>query len=138
MEVKGITIHNTGNSLSAEDIYNYLKLNGKCSLCHFLVDETRVINCHPINKEAFHTGKGYDYGNMHTIAIEICRSQSNLNLYIRAETRAVKLIKGLMKQYHLNKNCLYFHRDFDPSCFCPHRILEIYGNKKNFIKERNL
>lgn len=138
MKVKGITIHNTGNSLSADDIYNYLKLNGKCSLCHFLVDEKKVITCYPLYKEAMHTGKGYDYGNMYTIAVEICRSKSNLSLYLKAEQKAVKLIKRLMGDYHLTKNDIYFHRDFDRTCFCPHRILEIYGSKKNFIKENNL
>lgn len=135
LEVKGITIHNTGNRLSAEENYNYLKYSGKLNLCHFLVDEKQIIQTIELNEQAYHTGKGYDYGNTNTIAVEICRSTANLGVYMKAQHRAIRLIKALCKRYGLCKYDIYFHRDFDRTSNCPHRILEIYKTKKNFLKE---
>lgn len=134
MQVRGITIHNTGNRLSAEEMYNYLRLNGKTNLCHYLVDEKQIIQTTPLNEMAYHTGHGFDKGNTSTIAIEICRSTSNLNVYLKAQNRAVKLTKMLMKHYKLCQYDVYFHRDFDRSSNCPHRIYQIYHTKKNFIR----
>lgn len=134
-EIKGITIHNTGNYLSAEDCYNYLKLNGRLNLCHYLIDEKKVIATTPEYLMAFHTGKGYDKGNMNTIAVEICRSTAPKNLYLKAQKNAVKFIKGIMAKYNLTANDIYFHNDFNPACGCPHRILQEYKTKRNFIKE---
>lgn len=40
-KIKGITIHNSGNSLSADEIYNQLKTNGINYLAHYLVDDEK-------------------------------------------------------------------------------------------------
>lgn len=133
MIVKGITIHNTGNSLSANENYQILLSQKKPNLCHYLVDENEVINCWSEDNEASHTGKGYDFGNRFTIAIEICRSSSDKDTYIEAEKNAVSLIKDLMKKYNLKNDDLYFHIDFNTKVRCPHRILDIYKNKEEFI-----
>lgn len=138
MIVKGITIHNTGNDLSAREIYNTMLLNKVNNLCHYLVDENETINVYPEDLEASHTGRGYDFGNRYTIAIEICRSMSDDELYSKAENNAVKLIKSLMMKYKLNKSNLYFHMDFNPQTKCPHRIMEKYQTKERFINEYNL
>lgn len=135
MTVKGITIHNTGNSDSAQDIFNHLKLTGRRNLCHYLIDEREIINTWPEEEPASHTGKGYDFGNMNTIAIEICRSQSKEDLYMKAQRNAVSFIVSLMEKYGLNEQDIYFHMDFDQNSRCPHRILDLYGNKQFFIKE---
>lgn len=135
MIVKGITIHNTGNVKSAEELYQELKESGRLNLCHFLVDEKNTIQTFPIHEEASHTGKGYDFGNRFTIAIEICRSQSAWELYEQAQNNAVKLIKELMKEYSLSLEDIYFHHDFNIKTYCPHRILSEYGNKETFIRE---
>lgn len=135
MIVKGITIHNTGNDKSASDLYESLKGSGRLNLCHFLIDEAEIIQTFPLDKEASHTGKGYDFGNRFTIAIEICRSQSAWELYEQAQNNAVKLIKKLMEEYSLTIDDIYFHHDFNITTYCPHRILSEYGNKENFIKE---
>lgn len=133
MKPKGITIHNTGNELSARENYRMLKKAGNLNLCHFLVDEKEVVKTHSIKKPAFHTGKGFDLGNMNTIAIEICRSYDDLCVYMQAEMKAVELIKELMAKYSITKDNIYFHRDFDDRAYCPHRLLDIYKTKKNFI-----
>lgn len=133
MEVKGITIHNTGNDKTAKEMYDYLFSINKQNLCHYLIDEKEVLQTLDENDEASHTGKGYDFGNRFTLAIEICRSQSEEDLYLKAETKAVKFIKKLMKKYHLTKDDLYFHNDFDILSSCPHRIMRIYKNKEEYI-----
>lgn len=135
MIVKGITIHNTNNELSARENYEMLLKKQKLNLCHYLVDEIEVINNYSEENEASHTGKGYDFGNRYTLAIEICRSQDNEELYLKAQDNAIKLIKELMKKYNLTKDDLYFHIDFNPQSRCPHRILEIYKTKEEFINE---
>lgn len=134
MKVKGITIHNTGNGRTANEIFEELKAAKKTNLCHYLVDEKEVINNFPTDTEAWHTGRGYDFGNRFTIAIEICRSTSDEKLYMLAQDRAVNLIKSLMNKYHLTENDIYFHNDFNTTK-CPHRILEIYETKRRFIDE---
>lgn len=133
MIVKGITIHNTGNDLPASELYEILKKDNQLNYCHYLVDENEVINTLSEEYEAIHTGKGFDFGNRFTIAIEICRSQSDGDTYLTAEKNAVKLIKKLMKKYKLTTNDLYFHIDFNEQSKCPHRILKNYKTKENFI-----
>lgn len=135
MIVKGITIHNTGSELSAKEIYKLLQDDMTLNICHYLVDEKEVINVLSEDKEAHHTGRGYDYGNRFTLAIEICRSTCEDELYARAEKNAVKLIKKLMKKYKLSKDDLYFHMDFNVNTRCPHKILEKYETKERFIDE---
>lgn len=136
MQVKGITIHNTGNGLSAKGIYNILKNGKRTYLCHFLVDENEVIICTNEDEMSYHSGKGYDFGNLYTISIEICRSTSEEELYLKAQQKAIELIKSLMEKYNLTNRNIYFHNDFDSDANCPHRILRIYKSKKNFL-ERN-
>lgn len=134
MEVKGITIHNTENDLSARENKRLLKEGGRLNYCHFLVDEKEAIRTISEDEMALHTGKGYDLGNRYTLAIEICRSTCNDDVYLKAEERAVELIKKLMKKYHLTTDNLYFHHDFDNQRYCPHRILDRYVIKKAFIE----
>lgn len=133
MKPLGITIHNTGNELSARENYRKLRKTGNLNLCHFLVDEKEVIKTLSEKKTAYHTGKGFDLGNMNTIAIEICRSLDDECVYMQAEMKAVELVKELMAKYGIPKEKIYFHRDFDNTAYCPHRLLDIYKTKKNFI-----
>lgn len=133
MKIRGITIHNTGNELSAKEMYDVLVQEKRMNLCHFIIDEKEVINSYPVEYEASHTGKGYDFGNKYTLAIEIARSRSEEELYLKAQTKAVAFIKKLMKKYKLTTNDIYFHIDFNPQTYCPHRILDIYKTKEDFI-----
>lgn len=135
LEVKGITIHNTGDSLSAKVKYDQLVQMKRPNLCHYLVDEKEIIQTWPETEQAVHTGKGYDLGNTNTIAIEICRSTSSENLYLKAQDKAVELIKQLLAKYNLGLEDVYFHMDFNPNYRCPHRILDIYKTKQDFLRE---
>lgn len=131
---KGITVHNTNNQLSAMDNLMAMEYGRFDGGCHFFVDENGVLEAMPLNWCTWHTGKGYDMGNMNTIAIEICRSQCSEELYSKAEARAVALIKLLMEAYNLTEKDIYFHNDFNPRTYCPHRILQTYKSKSNWIQ----
>ena len=132
IEVKGITIHNTGNSKSAKENYEWMTKTKRTNATHFFVDEVETIQAMPLDWHVWHTGKGRDFGNMKTISIEICRSQSSLNTYLKAQSRAFLLIQELMRTYELGFNDIYFHIDFDPHFYCPHKILDLYGSKHRF------
>lgn len=134
MKVLGITIHNTGNGLSAKENYELMKNSMTSHATHYFVDENEVIQVMPLSINVWHTGKGYDRGNMFTISIEICRSTCSESLYLISEKRAIKLIKRLLKSFKLNNDSIYFHNDFDKRNYCPHRILDLYKTKNNFIE----
>lgn len=134
--VKCITIHNTNNyDMSAKELFEYLNKNNLTSQgCHYLIDYNDIIEVMPLTWKTWHTGKGNDYAFHNSIAIEIC-SNINDDLYLNGQDKAIALIKELMKKYNLTKDDLYFHKDFNDTTYCPSNILNLYGNKKNFIKK---
>ena len=135
MTALGITIHNTNNQYSAEENYQ-LMLNSSMSYsAHFFVDKDIAIQALPLNVRAFHTGKAYDNGNKYTIAIEIC-SRGNDEEFNKAVENTVLLIQMIRNE--LGNLPIYFHNDFDRTKYCPHRILDQYQNKENFIRRWNL
>ena len=134
LEIKGITIHNTGNENSAQKCYDLLEHSMRNNATHFFVDEKETLQFMPLDWCVFHTGRAYDWACKHTIAIEICRSLSDEKTYKQAEENAVQLIKELMNKYNLTTENIYFHKDFLSTTYCPHRILDTYGNKKEFIR----
>ena len=134
LKIESITIHNTGNTLSARENYDMLSESALNNATHYLVDDKEVLQFMPLDWCVFHTGKAADWACKHSIAIEICNSQDTLEKYLEAEKRAVNLIKDLMVTYKLTKKDIYFHKDFNSTTYCPHRILDLYGNKKEFIR----
>lgn len=135
-DVLGITIHETGNdNMSARQIFDFLENENKTSQgCHYLVDDNEVIEVMPIDYGVYHTGKGLDYGNRYTIAIEIC-SNINDDKYQQAQDKAVELIKELMLRYAIPKDSIFLHRDFNSTTYCPKTILRKYGSAKRFVIE---
>ena len=133
-EIKGIVVHNTNNqSWSAERLEKWLSEECTTSQgCHFLVDHKGVRQVMPLDWSVFSTGHGYDFGNLHCIAIEICSNPSN-DLYLAGQSKAIDLIEELMARFNLTKDDIYFHRDFQPNVNCPAQVLKLYGNKSNFI-----
>lgn len=131
-----ITIHNTNNySMSARELFDYV--NNECKTSqgmHLIVDCNEVIEVMPLDWCVYHTGKGNDNACKHSIAIEIC-SNSNNELYLKGQDKAIKLIKQLMKEYHLTRDDIYFHNDFNNEAYCPSNILNLYGNKENFLNK---
>lgn len=92
-DIKGITIHETNNyEMNAQELMEWLNKENKTSQgCHYLVDANEIVQVMPDDWAVYHTGKGKDWGNKFTIAIEICSSLSDEE-YLKAEGRAVSLI----------------------------------------------
>ena len=133
-EIKGIVIHNTNNQLwSAERLEKWLEEENKTSAsCHFLVDHKEVRQVMPTTWSVWNTGSGMDFGNLHCISIEICSNPSE-ELYLQGQSKAIDLIKGLMHDFNLTTNDIYFHRDFQPNVNCPAQILKLYRSKAEFL-----
>lgn len=131
-----ITIHNTNNyEMSAREIFNFMDKENKTSQgTHFLVDDKEIIEVMPLDWCVYHTGKGNDNACKHSIAIEIC-SNNNDELYLKGQDKAIELIKSIMNEYNISKDCIFFHQDFNNQFYCPATILNLYGNKENFIEK---
>ena len=132
--IKGIVIHNTNNqNKSAEALETWLIENRTSQGCHYLIDKKEVRQVMPLDWSVFNTGMGLDFGNLHCISIEIVSHVAEKDCR-KAEQRALKLIRKLMKQFSLTEDDIYFHRDFQPNVNCPAQIIRRYGNKQNFLK----
>lgn len=131
--IRGITVHNTGNRWNALENMDWMETTMSSAGTHFFVDDKEIIQAMPLDWCVFHTGMGVDWACKYTIAIEICQSQSEMRIYRKAEERAVNLMKDLMEEYHLTTKDIYFHNDFNRHTYCPHRILEQWGSKKQWI-----
>ena len=134
MTPKGIVIHNTNTSLSAEQTAEEMKKTDSSRGFHFVVDASQTIQMMPLDWSCFNTGMGMDFGNTSCISIEICSHPSEKK-YLQGQDRAIELIRELMAKYHLTEKDIYFHRDFNPSVNCPAQILRIYGTKQNFLQK---
>jgi|GEM_PF-1608187 len=127
--VNYITIHNTAEPFSAW--HERCRVNNsqegvKAVSFHFAVDENGAVQLLPLDQCGWHAGDGRGNGNMHSLAIEICRSACygpNESLYRRAEANAVLLAAWLLDCYGLPDKALKKHQDWSGK-FCPHRILE--------------
>ena len=133
MEVKGIVIHNTNSTYSAEILEQWMENGSHNYGCHYLVDDKEIRQVMPLTWSVFNTGMGMDFGNTKCIAIEICTNPSH-SKYLQAQDKAIELIKNLMEEFHLTENDIYFHRDFQPNINCPAQIIKLYGSKKEFLK----
>jgi len=135
-DIQGICFHETGNTeMNAQDLFNYLNEESKTSNgCHYLCDANETIQVMPLDWAVYHTGKGLDWGNKHTVAIEICSSLSDDD-YNSAQARAIALAKDIMQEYGITDDFVFFHNTFDDRMYCPKTILDRYSNVKRFIME---
>lgn len=134
LKVEGVVIHDTNSTMSARELYNWLC--DECTTsqgCHFLIGDTETIEVMPLDWRVWSTGKGNDYAFNHCIAIEICDCDSS-EARDKAEQKAKRKIKALMKKYNLVKSQLYFHIEFNERVYCPHILLDKYGSKKHYVE----
>ena len=136
-DIKGITIHESSevNQTAAELFSFYDDVSKENSAVHYVVDATEIIQIMPNDWSVYHTGKGKDFGNLYTIAIEVCGNLKN-DLYEAAVDNAVSLIKDLQEQYNLAYTDIYFHKDFNSKVYCPKDLINQYGTAKNFAYQR--
>lgn len=128
MDVKGITIHNTGKEYTAKENLSVMQQAQELGVnvsVHFFVDKDVILLATPLDQNTWHTGKGNDMGNLYTISIEIC-SLGTEDEYKQAESNACFLIRQLMGGFDLQWGDIYFHNEFDNTRRCPNRILDNY------------
>lgn len=131
--VQGITIHSTSSQLTAKQVYDYLENISKDERgCHFIVDDTDVLEVIPESWSCYHTGMGLDFGNKFTLAIELCSNIDNQK-FNQGLDNMIALIESLMSKYNLKRSDIYFHCDWNKKVYCPSDIIRIYGTKKNFL-----
>lgn len=136
-DIQGITIHETNNyEMDAQRLHDWLDNECKTSQgCHYIVDDVKIIQVMPDDWGVYHTGKGMDWGNRHTISVEIVSSLSN-EKYSKAEDRAISLIYSLQKKYHIPTDMIFFHNDFNRKSYCPKTIMSNYETSRNFVSKR--
>lgn len=131
MNPEGISIHNTANDASAMSEISYMINNNKQISFHEAIDDYRVVQGIEHNRNTWNAGDGHGFGNMKTIAIEICYSKSGGDRFIKAEQNAAERIAYLMKQYGWNlenitdtRHTIGTHQNRSGK-YCPHRTLDM-------------
>ncbi|MEG2908004.1 MAG: N-acetylmuramoyl-L-alanine amidase, partial [Erysipelotrichaceae bacterium] len=120
---KYITIHNTGNNVSAQSEINYMQRNAGNTSFHIAVDDKMAILGIPLGRNAWHAGDGSKgTGNRESIGIEICYSTDfNSDKHEKAFMNAIEVTKQLMKQFDIPLENVKQHYDWIKKN-CPHRI----------------
>lgn len=126
MEPVGITIHNTGNCVSAINEISYMLNNNNEVSYHFAVDDIEAVQGLPLDRNAWHAGDGNGPGNRSTIAIEICYSTSDdESLFAEAEDNAALLCAMLCKEYGWSTENIKRHYDYASNHkYCPHKTMD--------------
>lgn len=131
MKPEFIIIHNTANDASAMSEISYMMNNNQKVSFHEAIDDYRVVQGIEHNRNAWHAGDGHGFGNMKTIGIEICYSESGGERFEKAERNAAERIAYLMKQYGWNldnitdtRHTIGTHQNRSGK-YCPHRTLDM-------------
>lgn len=119
-----ITVHNTANDASAMSEVSYMLGNNNKTSFHAAVDEYRIVEGIPFDRNAFHAGDGSGTGNRKTIGIEICYSKSGGDRFTEAEKLAAEYVAYLLKQYGWGIDKVKKHQDWSKK-YCPHRTLDM-------------
>ena len=130
-----IVVHNTDNDAPAENEIAYMIRNDNEVSFHYAIDDTKIIQGVPENRNAWHAGDGGSgKGNRKGIAIEICYSKSGGDKFIAAEKLAAKFIASKLKEKGWNIDKVKKHQDFSGK-YCPRRTLDM--GWKRFIEMIN-
>lgn len=120
-----ITVHNTGNSKKGADAEMHTKyvdtLKDYVSW-HFTVDDKEIIQELPITENAWHAGDGRGWGNMRSIAIEICENEGID--WPKAKENGIKLIVYLLENVVTFEPGTVKPHWFWSGKYCPHLILD--------------
>lgn len=133
MTPKAVVVHNTWNVAKAKAEASYMVGNPKYTSFHSVVDETKVIECVPFNYNTWHCGN--QYGNTNYIGVEIARSKSDKETFLKAEDNGAKYIAGILKKYGWGIDKLYSHQQMSGK-YCPHRTLDLgYERFKDKVRK---
>ena len=130
-----LIIHNTANDASAMAEISYMIGNNNKTSFHVAVDNERVVEGLPFNRNSWNAGDGGNgKGNRKGISIEICYSKSGGEEFDNAEKLAAEYIAYLLKQFNWGIDRVYKHQDF-ANKYCPHRTLDLGWDRfLNMIK----
>ena len=118
LDLKFVTIHNTGNPTSkatGERGWLTNPQNTRVASFHLVVDDQMVVECIPLNEVAWHAGTSA--GNYSSVGIEICESGD----YDYTMHNAVELTAGILLANNLSINALRQHFDWSGKD-CPWKI----------------
>jgi len=124
-----LTIHSTGNlNSTAQNERDNLARQGNTRVAsfHLVVDETKAIECIPLNEVAYHAGDGAKgTGNSKTIGLEICESGD------REKTlkNAISLTSKVLKSKGWDVSTLKQHNDWATK-LCPRIFIVATSRKK--------
>ena len=122
MQPKFIVVHNTANDAKAMSEASYMLGNNNYVSYHVVIDDHRIIQTIPFNRNAWHCGA--TNGNRNAIGIEICYSRSGGELFNKAEDLAAQYIAYLLKQYGWGIDKVQTHQ-MQSGKYCPHRTLDM-------------
>lgn len=125
MIAEGIVVHNTANDASAMSEISYMIGNNNKVSFHAAVDNERVVQGIPFNRNTWNAGDGSNgKGNRKMIAIEICYSKSGGDRFEEAEDLAAAYIAYLLRTYNWGIEKVTKHQDYSGK-YCPHRTLDM-------------
>ena len=124
--IKFIVIHDTANTsrgAGAIAHYKYFNNTSRQASCHYLVDDSNIVQVVEDSNTSWHCGDNQGYGralngckNSNSIGIEICvNSDGNYN---KAVENTIELTKNLMNKYNIPINRVVRHYDVSRK-MCP-------------------
>lgn len=120
-----LIIHNTANDASAMAEISYMIGNNNKTSFHVAVDNERVVEGLPFNRNSWNAGDGGNgKGNRKGISIEICYSKSGGERFEEAENLCASYVAYLLKQYGWGIEKVTKHQDYSGK-YCPHRTLDM-------------
>lgn len=120
-----LIIHNTANDASAMAEISYMIGNNNKTSFHVAVDNERVVEGLPFNRNSWNAGDGRNgKGNRKGISIEICYSKSGGERFEEAENLCASYVAYLLKQYGWGIEKVTKHQDYSGK-YCPHRTLDM-------------
>ena len=102
MDAKKVATHNTANDAPARNEASYMIGNNSSTSFHAVIEDKEVVECIPINRNAFHAGGGRNgEGNRKAYSIEICYSKSGGERFEAAEDNAAAYTAMILKEKRL-------------------------------------
>ena len=128
---KGIFIHNDAGSQNANAAFykDYLqRANLENGFAHYYVCSDGILPAEDDGNCAWHCGQ--TDGNTNYLAIEVCQSMGDINIFKANEEKALALAAQKCKQYGITPNAdtIKLHQEVYATA-CPHRSVEIHGGK---------
>ena len=125
MKPEFVVIHNTGGDASAENEIRYMQANNKECSFHYAVDENEAVQGIDLWLNGWHAGDGGNGpGNRKGIGVEICRSLSGGDKFLKAEENAAELTAKILLDFSWGIDHVKKHQDFSGK-YCPHRTLDL-------------